>query len=198
MFDLIKKTKAEGVVFLSGDTHWSELILEEEDDIYPLYDMTSSSINQAHPPGHPGNRVGAAHGVPNFGEIAIDWEAARVDLLVRGIDGEVLIKQEVPLGAMTFAKENLEPSAGIDAALGTWQSDLGEMKIARDGERWTATYPKGVCELKAEGRVLEGTWQEGLERTGKCRFRLTRDGMNLLGAYGREDGPVLLNWSGWR
>jgi len=197
MFDLIKETKAEGVVFLSGDTHWAELDLEEEDGVYPLYDLTSSSINQAYPPGHPRNRIGAAHGVPNFGEVGVDWEEGRVDLLVRGIDGKVLIEQRVPLGRLTFAKENLEPSVGIEAAVGRWQSDFGEMEITRDGERWTVTYPKGVCEMKAEGRVLEGTWKDE-EKSGKCRFGLTRDGRNLLGGYGRGDGPVLMNWSGWR
>ena len=64
-------------------------------------------------------------------------------------------------------------------------------------EKWTGKYAKGSMELKAEGRVLEGTWKDG-DRGGKCRFELTRDGMNMLGRSGRGDGPVLLNWSGWR
>lgn len=197
MFDLIKETKAAGVVFLSGDTHWAELDLVEEEGVYPIYDLTSSSINQAYPPGHPRNRVGAAHGVPNFGEVGIDWEKGVVDLNVRGIDGGLLIEQQVPLERLTFAEGNLEPSVGIEGALGKWQSDFGEMEISREGEKWMVKYPKGVCELIAEGRVLEGTWNDG-ETSGKCRFELTRDGKNLLGGYGRRDGPVLLNWSGWR
>lgn len=197
MFELIRKTKAEGVVFLSGDTHWTELDLEEEEGVYPIYDLTSSSINQAFPPGHPRNRIGAAHGVPNFGEVGIDWEEERIDLMTRDGEGKVLISQRLPLARLTFAKENLEPAVGIEGALGKWQSDFGEMEISREGEKWAVTYEMGKCEMKAEGRKLIGTWSDG-EKGGKCRFELTRDGKNLLGGYGRGDGPVLLNWSGWR
>lgn len=40
----IKKEKIEGVVFLSGDRHYSELTKTEFDGLYPIYELTSSGI----------------------------------------------------------------------------------------------------------------------------------------------------------
>lgn len=46
MIDLIKKTKANGVIFISGDVHWGELSKRPVDNAYPIYDVTSSGITQ--------------------------------------------------------------------------------------------------------------------------------------------------------
>lgn len=44
--DLIAKTKANGVVFISGDVHWGEISKMKTNNSYPLYDVTSSGITQ--------------------------------------------------------------------------------------------------------------------------------------------------------
>jgi alkaline phosphatase D len=44
MLDLIKKTKANGVLFLTGDVHYAEISKLEEPGLYPIYDITSSGI----------------------------------------------------------------------------------------------------------------------------------------------------------
>lgn len=44
MLDLIKKTKAEGVIFLSGDVHYAEISKLKTPGLYPIYDITSSGI----------------------------------------------------------------------------------------------------------------------------------------------------------
>ncbi len=47
MLDLIEQTKAEGVLFLSGDVHWGELSVEPATTTrYPIYDITSSGLTQ--------------------------------------------------------------------------------------------------------------------------------------------------------
>jgi alkaline phosphatase D len=46
MIDLIKSTKANGVIFLSGDVHWGEISRLDAPGLYPLYDLTSSGITQ--------------------------------------------------------------------------------------------------------------------------------------------------------
>lgn len=43
--DLIKKTKAKGVFFISGDVHYAELSKLNVEGGYPLYDVTSSGYN---------------------------------------------------------------------------------------------------------------------------------------------------------
>ncbi len=44
MLDLIKKIKANGVMFLTGDVHYAEISKLEELGLYPIYDVTSSGI----------------------------------------------------------------------------------------------------------------------------------------------------------
>jgi alkaline phosphatase D len=44
LIDFIKTYQIEGVVFLTGDRHFSEIIKLHPGEFYPLYDITSSSI----------------------------------------------------------------------------------------------------------------------------------------------------------
>ncbi len=44
MLDLIKSTKASGVLFLTGDVHYAEISKLESPGLYPIYDVTSSGI----------------------------------------------------------------------------------------------------------------------------------------------------------
>jgi len=103
LFDLIGKTKANGLIILSGDRHWAELSVAREAVPYPVYDLTSSGLNQIHPRGTPTeNRYRESPKSwhrENFGEISIRWkgEETVVDLLVRNLEGEVVIARVVPL-----------------------------------------------------------------------------------------------------
>ena len=74
MIDLIKKTRAEGVVFISGDIHSSELCMEEAEGCYPLIDFTSSSLNEPLGAAPTHRRLGPAFGGANFGQINIHWD----------------------------------------------------------------------------------------------------------------------------
>lgn len=44
MLELIKKTKANGVIFLTGDVHYAEISKWQEEGLYPIYDVTASGI----------------------------------------------------------------------------------------------------------------------------------------------------------
>lgn len=44
LLSFVKKAKIGGLVFLSGDRHFTELICLEDSTFYPLYDFTSSSL----------------------------------------------------------------------------------------------------------------------------------------------------------
>lgn len=79
MFDLIKARRASGVIFLSGDVHWGELS-RHGGGPYPLYDFTSSALNQEWPQAlnlpNP-HRIGTVvYPYPNFGVVDIDWDRA--------------------------------------------------------------------------------------------------------------------------
>ncbi|MAG93262.1 MAG: phosphodiesterase [Planctomycetaceae bacterium] len=90
LFELITKTKAEGVLIVSGDRHWAELSVQKESTPYPIYDITSSSFNQIHERGTPTTNkyraVPTTYHRENFGEITIDWNASDPSIELRVLD----------------------------------------------------------------------------------------------------------------
>ncbi|HNB48553.1 MAG TPA: alkaline phosphatase D family protein [Chitinophagales bacterium] len=83
MYDLIKSTGANGVFFLSGDVHYSELTKTQPAGMYPIYDVTSSGITHHEDKVSPRNnsiRVGKGWQYVNFGFIDIDWKASPVSI----------------------------------------------------------------------------------------------------------------------
>ncbi|MEM1120827.1 MAG: alkaline phosphatase D family protein, partial [Bacteroidota bacterium] len=72
MIDLIKKTKANGVLFISGDVHWGEISKMKVDGGYPIFDVTSSGITQTWDVIEPNkNRIGNAVPQNNVGLIEV-------------------------------------------------------------------------------------------------------------------------------
>lgn len=75
MIGLIKKTKANGVLFISGDVHYAEISKYDADGCYPIYDVTSSGITStwyfATPNAY---RIEGPVMENHFGMIAIQWK----------------------------------------------------------------------------------------------------------------------------
>ncbi len=98
LYRLIRETKAEGVIFLSGDRHHGELSREDDAVGYPLYDLTASGMNNAfNRPKDEANRyrVGEMMLQNHFGLLLFDTDKVRMQLLRE--DGTVVLKQDVPL-----------------------------------------------------------------------------------------------------
>ena len=75
MTDLIKSTKANGVVFLTGDVHYAEISKLEEPGLYPLYDITSSGITSTWSFATPNkNRIEGPVMDNHFGLITVEWK----------------------------------------------------------------------------------------------------------------------------
>ena len=92
LFELIETTKANGVILLSGNVHYSE-ISQTDEGSYPLTDFTSSGMTHSEPAYAELNNsrriVGPFTGF-NFGEISIAWDAPtglEVTLTCRDADG---------------------------------------------------------------------------------------------------------------
>ncbi|MCF8258195.1 MAG: alkaline phosphatase family protein [Flavobacteriales bacterium] len=105
MVQLIKETKANGMVFISGDVHWAEISRLEAEGCYPLYDITSSGITQKWPTQEPNtNRVGRTFKPNNFGMIEVDWDAEPVKLKfsIRNKNGLVVRHVHIPLSDLQF------------------------------------------------------------------------------------------------
>ncbi|TGY89250.1 alkaline phosphatase family protein [Marinicauda algicola] len=100
LYGLIRETGAEGVVLVSGDRHSAGLYVREDVADYPLYEITSSSLNMSFQDenNEPGpHRIGDMYALVNYGVIAIDWEAGTLGLDIRDIEGEAVRAVSVPL-----------------------------------------------------------------------------------------------------
>ena len=105
MYQLIEKTQANGVVFISGDVHWGEISKVERDGLYPIYDITSSGINKSWKTFEPNSkRVGKIMRENHFGQIEIDWNQAdpQLSFSLIGLDGKKVVDHKVKLSELKF------------------------------------------------------------------------------------------------
>jgi alkaline phosphatase D len=105
LLKLIRDTKANGVVFLSGDRHHAEISRDDASSRYPLYDITSSALNQT---GF-GNekepnrfRRGTVYPQSNFGTIQIDWTTTDTKLTfsIHDLDGRAVRQDSIALSQL--------------------------------------------------------------------------------------------------
>lgn len=102
LFSLIEATRANGVFFISGDRHLTEISRDVgKGTPYPMWDFTNSGMKEADRPVREPNshRVGKVYRRSNFGLIQIDWGATQPSILYKSLDeqGGVLLQQAVPL-----------------------------------------------------------------------------------------------------
>ena len=119
LFHLIRDTKANGVVMISGDRHLAEIMeidSKRSGNPYPIYEVTSSSLNA--PSGNftkagtrfaneiNSYRIGLTYFDINFGMITIDWSLPDPLIRVRVQDGvgDVVMQKTVPLSRLQPAK----------------------------------------------------------------------------------------------
>jgi len=105
MVDLIKSTKANGVIFLSGDVHWGEISKMVVEAQYPIYDITSSGITQTWNEPEPNkNRIGEVVMDNNYGMIKIDWDSEQPGLMfyIKDKKGKERVKMQINLSELQF------------------------------------------------------------------------------------------------
>jgi len=110
LFETIGKANASGAILISGDRHLSEISrLATADPAngagYPLYDVTSSSLNQ--PSGGNENeanrhRIGSNYRKVNFGVIDIDWSKPDpvISMQVRDLEGMTVLEHSTVLSEL--------------------------------------------------------------------------------------------------
>ena len=104
MLDLIKKTKASGVMFITGDVHYSE-ISKLETDFYPVYDFTSSGLSSTWLFATPNkNRIEGPIMDNHFGLISIFWEQedTKIKMETWDINDNQRIEYTLPLKSIQF------------------------------------------------------------------------------------------------
>lgn len=103
MLALIKATRAEGVVFISGDVHYAEISRLQQPGLYPIYDVTASGITStwgfATPNGH---RIEGPVMENHFGLLEVDWAKGELSMKAIDADGAVRFTRSIALGELRF------------------------------------------------------------------------------------------------
>lgn len=111
LIDFIREARIGGVLFISGDRHFSELIKRTEPNLYPLYDFTSSALTSSpaepakeeinNPWRVPGTLV---TGVRNFGLLEVSGTQKDRKLILRTLDaaGKERWRHEISQSELKF------------------------------------------------------------------------------------------------
>lgn len=102
LFNLIDKHKVNGVLIISGDTHWGELSKFSDGLAYPLWELTSSGLSEEWKHVSPNQyRVSDAISTINFGEIEVQWDTGTVILSLHNEVGETVIEQSIDIDSIS-------------------------------------------------------------------------------------------------
>lgn len=111
LLDFLREARINGVLFVSGDRHHTELIKRMEPGLYPLYDFTSSPLTAGggrieEEANNPARVAGTwvTDGVRNFGLIEVSGAARDRRLLMRTLDqaGKELWRHEIKASELQF------------------------------------------------------------------------------------------------
>lgn len=87
LFDAIRRKRANGVLFLSGDIHYAELSKLDLNVPYTLWDLTSSGLTEEwRVPTPNANRASEVVADANFGFVDVDWQGAATRLKIGIVD----------------------------------------------------------------------------------------------------------------
>lgn len=103
LFDLIRRKRASGVLFLSGDIHYAELSKLDVNVPYPLWDLTSSGLTEEwRVPTPNSNRASEVVADANFGFVDVNWrgDATRLAIGIVDAGGETRMSWEIPLASL--------------------------------------------------------------------------------------------------
>jgi alkaline phosphatase D len=98
LIETIRRTRADGLICISGDTHYAELSRLDRNVPYTLWDLTSSGLTEVWPVTPPNSRrLGPVLRARNFGWIEIDWppRTPQVTLQIRTETGEPWLTQRL-------------------------------------------------------------------------------------------------------
>lgn len=110
LLSLIEKNKIEGVIFLSGDRHHSEISKLERENSYPLYDITVSSLTAGVSPGKDENnpyRISQSIDQHNFAKITISGPGKNRTLQCNfyDVDGNLIYSFQLNENELKYNRE---------------------------------------------------------------------------------------------
>lgn len=108
LLSLIKKYRINGVVIISGDTHWGEVskVIKKLD--YPLWEVTSSGLTEEWKEVSPNkHRVGNYTHSVNYGELLINWQQVdpAITLSLKDVKGDIFTQHALKLSDISPYKK---------------------------------------------------------------------------------------------
>jgi alkaline phosphatase D len=103
LFDVVRRKRANGLVFLSGDIHYAELSKLDVNVPYPLWDLTAGGLTEEWKVPTPNaNRASEVVDDANFGTVDIDWKGAATTLTLGIVDttGRARMSWSLPLAEL--------------------------------------------------------------------------------------------------
>ena len=105
--ELIKKTNANGVLFLTGDVHYAEISKLSETGLYPIYDITSSGLSSTWHFATPNkNRIEGPVMDNHFGLLTIQWydDNPELKMEIWDVNNNQRIEHTILLNEISFPK----------------------------------------------------------------------------------------------
>ncbi|MBI1251967.1 MAG: alkaline phosphatase family protein [Alphaproteobacteria bacterium] len=98
LYDVVRRSGARGVTFVSGDRHIAGLYRQNGVLGYPAYEMTTSSLNLSFrdvSEERSSNQIGDMYAPVNYGVADIDWSARTVTFRIKDINGQPVREQAI-------------------------------------------------------------------------------------------------------
>ena len=105
LLQLILKTKANGLVFISGDVHYGELSKVNYPGLYPIYDLTASGLSESlHFATPNSNRIQGPVMENHFGLLTINTKKKELQLQVINHKKEIKIDHKIGLKVLKIKR----------------------------------------------------------------------------------------------
>lgn len=100
---LIRNTHANGILFLTGDTHRAQFSKRTQDAPYPLWEVNSSGLTEnADWPAPDSSRLGGYYMEDNYGLLRIDWREPdpEITMEIRDVDNDLVLQNTIRLSEL--------------------------------------------------------------------------------------------------
>ena len=103
LMQLIKQHGVNGVMVISGDTHWGEIARDNNSVDYPIWDITSSGLTEEWKQVSPNqHRVSVATSEANYGFINIQWQQdPLIHIGLKDVKGDVVADRHISLSSIS-------------------------------------------------------------------------------------------------
>lgn len=104
---LISDTHANGILFLTGDTHRAQFSKRTRGVPYPLWEVNSSGLTEnVDWPAPDSSRLGGYYTEDNYGLLRIDWRETdpEITMEIRDVDNDLVLQNTIRLSELQIPK----------------------------------------------------------------------------------------------